>query len=194
MLGRRSYERDLARPVLPRPRCRVKLVCGPPAAGKSTYVVSHAGQHDVIVDFDALAREMGFGRERPSWLITQVLEVRNERLAALSLEPPERVAWVILSAPSKALRAWWRSVLGVALEDVIVLVPTREELRRRIFKDPDRPTLRFKLKQMEVVDSWFRKESMNDPGFGVLRSGCGVDGEPTDPLHPWNKVEEDDEH
>jgi len=152
----------------------------------------NAKPDDIVIDFDGIAREMGYGRDRPASSLEPVLEVRNDRLAALSREPRDRVAWVILTAPSKALRAWWRGQLNVAAEDLTVIVPPRGVLRSRIFQDPDRPGLKLKLHQMEIVDRWFRREAANDPG--VFRSGCGVSGDPSDPLHPWNEVEGDDEH
>jgi hypothetical protein len=36
----------------------VKVVIGPPAAGKTTYVTDHATAHDVVIDLDALARAL----------------------------------------------------------------------------------------------------------------------------------------
>ena len=45
---------DIARPDLPRPNCRVKLVCGPVAAGKSTYVRRFAGKGDIVIDLDTI--------------------------------------------------------------------------------------------------------------------------------------------
>jgi hypothetical protein len=47
---------DLARPDLPMPACRVKLVCGPPAAGKTTYVLHNFTPGDIIIDLDVIAQ------------------------------------------------------------------------------------------------------------------------------------------
>src|SRR5262245_57291967 len=111
----------LARPDLPSPGCRVRLVCGPPAAGKTTYVKTHAQPDDIVIDLDEIAREQGVGRDRSGLAVELLLEERNARLEALALEPAERTAWVVLTAPSRTLRRWWCQVLGVKPGDLVVL-------------------------------------------------------------------------
>ena len=152
----RKDHRNLAEPDLPRPNCRVRLVCGPPASGKSTFVRENAGRHDIVIDLDVIAREKGFGRNRPEGVTSILLKERNRRLCKLAREPQDRVAWVIVGAPSEEARSWWCSALCVAPGDLTLLVPTREELRRRIVADPDRrhvQQLHFSL-----VDKWFARE------------------------------------
>jgi hypothetical protein len=177
-----TYGGDLARPDLPRPNCRVKLVCGPPAAGKSTYVKQHARPGDIVIDLDSIAREYGFTRYRPPGVAGILLQDRNDRLVALAYEPAERMAWVIITAPSRSLRTWWCQMLGIQHEDLIVLVPPRDELHRRIMADPDRAQVR--KHQLELVAKWFIRERDNDPG--AIKSGYDVNGYPLDPLHSWN--------
>lgn len=173
----------VARPDLPRPRCRVVLVCGPPAAGKSTYVRAHASPDDVVIDLDLIARERGYDRERPAEETGALLKERNARLRALGKTPSDNTAWVILGAPSPSLRAWWVKTLRVEPEDLIVLVPSRDELRRRIMADPDRKTVaQFHL---QLVDKWLARERDDDPG--ITKRGHDLRGYPTDPLHPWNR-------
>lgn len=173
---------ELARPDLPRPSCRVMLVCGPPAAGKSTYVQAHAGPDDVVIDLDLIAREHGYGRQRPSHAVAGLLADRNARLAALADEPPSRLAWVILTAPSSSLRRWWCETLGVRPLDLVLLVPPFDELLRRIVADPDRMAVR--QQHYQLVKQWFARERVNDPG--MLKRGWDENGKPTDPLHSWN--------
>lgn len=174
---------DIARPDLPKPNCRVILVCGPPASGKSTYVKKRAASTDIVIDLDLIARERGYGRDRPATTVRPVLLERNRRLASLADEPRERVAWVILAAPSRRLRAWWRDVLGVAPGDLVLLVPSRDELRRRIMRDPDRALVR--THHIALVDKWLAREREDDPG--ISKRGVDADGFPTDPLHPLNR-------
>ena len=173
---------DEIRPVLPRPQCRVVLVCGPPGAGKSTFVQAHAGNSDPVIDLDTIAKEYGFGRNRPRDQLGFLLGERNRRLAALAELAPDKTAWVILTAPSSRLRQWWADTLAVKPDDLIVLAPSREELRQRIVQDPDRRDV--VAEHFAVVDKWFALERANDPGF--IASGCDKDGTPSDPLHPWN--------
>jgi len=174
---------DLARPELPRPSCRVVLVCGPVGAGKSTYVRERARPVDIVIDFDTIAAEWGYGRDRPSWVIGELLEERNNRLAALAHLPADSLAYVVLTAPSRRLRAWWCEQLGVRPSDLIVLVPARAELYRRIMNDPERVTVR--ALHLQLAAKWFKQEDANDPGS--VRRGVDAHGNPTDPLHAWNR-------
>jgi hypothetical protein len=171
---------DLARPDLPVPSCRVKLICGPPAVGKTTYVLRNFTPGDIIIDLDLIAKELGIDRAATSELIAELLEERNHRLAQLANEPRNRVAWVVLTAPSRSLRSWWCQALGVIRH---VLTAPRDELVRRILTDPDRAVVR--QRQIQAVDRWFRYERDNNPG--VLKPGYDAYGHPTDPLHPWNR-------
>lgn len=174
---------DLARPDrLPKPACRVMLICGPPGAGKSSYVRERARLSDSVIDIDEIARRFGYDRERPSNATATLLTERNERLAVLATMPADHVAWVIIGAPSRKLRTWWCDQLNVAKGDLVLLVPSRAELIRRITKDPDR---RFVSElHIELVDQWFALERENSVGRFV--PGCDANGCPTDPLHPWN--------
>ena len=170
------------RPVLRHPNCRVVLVCGPPGAGKSTYVAAHADDGDPVIDLDNIAKEYGLGRDRPRDRLGFLLKERNKRLDALAELEPHKTAWVILSAPSSRLRAWWCDSLGVKPDDLIVLAPAVPELKRRILADPDR---RYVVAEhFAVVKRWFELERANDPG--TIGSGCDESGMPADPLHPWN--------
>ena len=176
---------DLARPDLLKPNCRVRLICGPPASGKSTYVSARARNDDIVIDLDLIARELGFGRDRSGAAVSEILKLRNMRLAALCDEPRSRTAWVIITAPSRALRSWWCKVLDVKPADLILLVPHRGELRRRIMADADR--VHVAQRHLALVDQWFTRERANDPGIG--KHGIDDDGCPTDPLHAWNRRE-----
>jgi len=172
-----------ARPSLPKPNCRVLMVCGPVAAGKSTYVRNNAEPDDIIIDFDAIAKEMGWGRHRPQEAFAPVMAERNKRLAGLAVQPASRKAWFIACAPSRSLRRWWCDVLNVKPEDLIVLVPSRAELIRRIQNDPDR--IHVQQIQFVLVDKWFNREHNDNPGYYM--GGYDSDGIPIDPLHPWNQ-------
>jgi len=149
---------DLVRPeLLPKPTCEVWLICGPPAAGKSSYVRANAQPNDIIIDFDMIAREYGMGRDHPSEAVAMLLLDRNERLAALANEPPDRVAWVIIGAPSDELRQWWRKALSVEPDHMILLLPPREELYRRIMADPDRRSVQHL--HMQLIDKWLARDA-----------------------------------
>lgn len=148
---------SLARPELPKPACRVILVCGPPAAGKSTYVREHASPEDIVIDYDLTARELGFGRDRPDSATVDILRARNRSLEALSRVSPTQTAWVIVGAPSPSGRKWWQNALGVKPKDVIFLLPERRELIRRIVDDPERLSVRSL--HIQLVDRWLERDA-----------------------------------
>jgi hypothetical protein len=152
----------LALPNFPKPKCRVKLICGPPASGKSSYWRTNARPGDIIIDLDLIAHRLGYSRLRPPRVIGQLLVERNSRLATLAYESAERVAWFVVSAPSKSLRKWWSDALNVRTEDVVLLVPERAELRRRVYNDPSRR--RVLESHLNLIDQWFIKEAKADAG------------------------------
>jgi hypothetical protein len=137
-----------------------------------------ARSDDIVVDLDAIARDSGIDRDD----VGELLRRRNVQLAALADEPPDRVAWVIVTAPSRSLRAWWMQTLGVGPQDLTLLIPTHVELRARIAADPERR--HALVQQFRMVDDWFARERDNDPG--LAKRGITDDGFPTDPLHRWN--------
>ena len=181
---RSTLMNDVVRPTLPLPTCRVMLVCGPPGAGKNTYVAKHATPEDTVIDYDAIAQERGYLRDVPFDQVRIILQERNRRLATLSTKPANHVAWVIITAASNKLRQWWCAALGVKPDDLVLLVPNQNEIKRRIAADPTRKHVLSQ--QNKIVKQWFAREQANHPGY--IASGCNANGEPTDPLHPWNAL------
>jgi 5-methylcytosine-specific restriction enzyme A len=143
-------------PSLPRPGCRVMLICGPPASGKSTYVRDNAKPDDIVIDLDLVAQGYGFGRNRPENITKALLQDRNRRLAALASEPAGRTAWVIVGAPGQKLRQWWCQALAVQQGDIVLLLPPMAELQRRVMNDPDRK--RICDLQLQWIDGWMLRE------------------------------------
>jgi hypothetical protein len=94
---------------LPCPSCKVTLVCGPPASGKSTLVAERAAPHDLVVDLDEIRSQLTNSAlyEATDDGLGLALAERNRRLADLSRQPSWRHAWVIVSAPAEA-RRWWQ--------------------------------------------------------------------------------------
>lgn len=95
------------------------IVCGPPAAGKSTYVQSHAGKADLVIDLDAIALA-AFGK-RVTLLdgerLIDCLKQRNQALADLMWKKaickyPH--AWLIVAEPDPFKRQWWADTVKPA--------------------------------------------------------------------------------
>ena len=169
---------------LPKPRCRVELVCGPYGSGKSTYVAERARPADIVIDLDEIAAQLSglpmheAGKE---W-VGRALYERNRRLAKLAGAAAATVAWVIVSAPSAALREWWRAKLDAT--SLHVLDVSEAECARRIGNDDTRSKA-AKARQLAAAADWWKIERGQKTAH--IRKGCDVAGMPTDPLHPWHQ-------
>jgi hypothetical protein len=111
----------------------VTIVCGPPCAGKSTYVSAHASSADRIIDLDLIAKSID-PAYRP-WtgmlngdLLRKAIRVRNAMLGGLERAKSGK-AWFIVSAPTRTEREWWETKLGAA--EVVLLYPGIAECKRR---------------------------------------------------------------
>lgn len=168
---------------LPKPTCRVMLVCGPPGSGKSTYVAERATPADTIIDLDEIKAQMANAplyHADKRWL-GPALAQRNRQLADLSKAPVTHTAWVILSAPSKPLRKWWSDTLRA--ENTAVLDVPADECKRRIKADERRRPVM--VEHLSAVDDWWAREKGHKAI--PLKRGADVHGMPIDPLHPWNQ-------
>lgn len=119
----------------------VTLVCGPPASGKSTYVETHKGPADLVIDLDVIASGLA-GTTLHAWgakWIGPAVRKRNDLIGSLS-KPDARKhgkAWVIVAEPVADKRQWWADTLGCG----VVVVETPAHLcEARIASDTERST------------------------------------------------------
>lgn len=143
---------SLYRPAwIPRPACKVVLVCGAPASGKSTYVTRHRRAEDVVVCLDEIAQRIsgtgGHDWDRSRWLVP-ALDERNRMLAALESAPRHITAWVVMTLASVADRAWWKKQVHA---EVRVVVADRgichQRMRARGVGD----------ERLKSIDLWFQR-------------------------------------
>jgi 5-methylcytosine-specific restriction protein A len=125
----------------------VTLVCGPPCAGKTTYVAEHAAADDEVIDYDQIARDLGSpsDHDHPAEMRDQIEAEVLRRIDALT---PTSSAWVIRSLPE----ADRRSVLAAQLDaDVVVIDPPLDVL---IARAADRPAW-----TVDAIRQWKRRHS-----------------------------------
>lgn len=86
-----------------RAACKVTVVCGPPCAGKTTWVREHAQPGDLIVDYDDIARRLGSRRDHghhPSF--HKPIEATIARAIAGIRRGRHERAWIIRSGVERA--------------------------------------------------------------------------------------------
>lgn len=137
--------RSLVSPVKP-----LVVVCGPPAAGKTTYVRTHAHEGDLVIDLDDMAEKSGKPlHELNTAQRMNLIRRRNEVLSAFCEGRTNHPrCWLIATAGTFRQRKFWKE-LGA---EVVVLHPGAVVCKQRIREDT-RPTS-VAQSRMAAVDRW----------------------------------------
>lgn len=140
----------------------VVLVCGPPCAGKSTYVTDRRAAADLVVDFDDIAQALGSTEEwNHSPSVADAAEREMDRMLAAVAAIPDGVAWVVRCAADPIVRGQLADL--VRADRVVVLLPPLGVLLKRARSRPqDRLT-------RSVIMRW-KDEYSTRPGDELLRS------------------------
>lgn len=124
----------------------IKIIIGPPAAGKSTYVAHNAAAGDVTVDFDRLAMTLGSRQSHdcpPA--IRKVTKSARQAAIDTILDGIEADSWIIHSSPSDSQMKRYKE----AGAEIITIDPGKDEALRQAEKD-DRPAWTAK-----AIEEWY---------------------------------------
>jgi len=123
------------------------VVCGPPASGKNTFVMSRASVHDLIIDLDDIMAGLTSDIIDKAWL-NVALRRRNEMLSDITRRCPWRSAYLVIGEPKAENRRWWAEQMGAT---VYLLTTSRSMCEARIKSDPTRPQADL----LDAIDRWF---------------------------------------
>lgn len=148
------------------------VVCGPVAAGKSTYVRRHASRFDLIIDLDEIALRL-FKTTAGHLTLDQTLDclrVRNTMVGYL-MRPTASAkwqrAWLVVSEPKAEHRDWWQKTTGARI--VVLATPIDECIRRA---DADTTKTRPEQARNAIAKWW--QDYTPRPGE-ILISAGGVE-------------------
>jgi len=140
------------------PRIHVTLVCGPPGAGKSSYVRQRAMVGDVIIDLDDIIQAITIlpRYERCAGVVPFAFAVRDAIIEQACKSDEVRMLWVIACLPNKDERERIASRLSA---DVVMMDVDESECLRRVGNDPARATVR--LLSERLIREWWEEYRSN---------------------------------
>lgn len=127
----------------------VTIVCGPPCAGKTTYVLEHAGPGDMVVDHDLIARDLGSpSSHHHGRALRDVAEEWVELyLSEIEAGMHDR-AWVVRTLAEPESRTALADRLGA---EVVLLDPGMDVCKARAEERPRPARARY------LIDMWYRR-------------------------------------
>lgn len=133
---------------------KVFVVHGPPASGKTTYVMQNKGDNDVVFDFNKI---MGALSGLPAYqkndnLISYCTDVRSLIIKRALRSPKVDRTWIITTSVNDEMKS---QLSDVPVEYIHIDTP-KEECLKRIDEDPDRQPVARELR--EVVERYFSPE------------------------------------
>ena len=157
------------RPVADGERSQVVIVCGPPGAGKTTFVSERKRDDDVVIDLDAIIAALTLGEwyEKTPQVLRIGLDVRDFLVDRLTKPSGVRCWWLITSEAD----AEKRRALGLRTKanTVYVLEVSAAECLRRIARDDRRSALYGQW--IEIVDGWWGDYQRNNGETVVVGDG-----------------------
>ena len=137
---------------------QVTIVCGPPCAGKTTWVRERAQAGDLVVDYDDIAQSLGSARthgHHPKFH-RDTERIIAQQLDQITLGKAKR-AWVIRSFPAHAERE--RLAQRIGATSVVLLDDSDETLQARAWERPNR------YQAIRAIEAWRSKAAAADPEY-----------------------------
>jgi HK97 family phage prohead protease len=131
---------------------RVTVVHGPPAAGKTGYVLENKKPGDVVFDFNSIMSAISGNSiyHSDDSLISYCTDIRTLMIEKALRKGSDNHCWIIVTSPDDSLRSSLKDVPTNYVE----VECDKEECLRRIESDPGRPE-----SHKQVVEQYFEKRS-----------------------------------
>lgn len=133
----------------------IRVITGPPCAGKSTYVADNATPGDIVIDMDLIASAMVVDLEDAHDYSDDVRRIaRSARKAAVREalqigQVSRRTVWIVHTSPN----ADWLRIYRSFSAHVVTVNPGRDECLRRLAERPKSQHVKTK----RVIDDWFAR-------------------------------------
>ena len=124
----------------------IRIISGPPCAGKSTYVKENAKDGDLRIDYDLIAQALGaVNSHAAEGLIKQAAFDAREGAIKTAVSNPDADSWIIHTSPSKEHLKMYEEVGA----EVVELDPGKEICLERALSD-NRPQ-----QTLDGIEKWY---------------------------------------
>ena len=127
----------------------IHIISGPPCAGKSTYVIEHAQDGDLRIDYDLIAQALGATNSHSAeGIVKQAAFDAREGAIKTTIGNPDAESWIIHTSPSDDHIKMYED----AGADFVLLDPGMDECLARARAD-ERPQ-----QTIDGIQKWYEKK------------------------------------